>query len=273
LNNQPLLPGPDHGLSAAGDFQLTIDIVDMPLGDKQLLNRYNHAMLALVGSGEYLPPMEPVDGYLLRQLQEPPGVVCLPTAAGTEGPERIAYWSQLGVEHFRNLGAPVMALPVIDRASANNADFARMIAESNFVYLSGGKPDYLHQTLAGSLAWEAVLEVLDKGGVLAGCSAGAMILGEKLFGFPGWKWKDGFNFLPGTIVVPHYDEIPESFIAPIRLFAGKDLTILGIEANTALLQKGEEVEVVGSGGVTVWNGAGKIRYVRGSMPYWHSNRE
>lgn len=216
--------------------------------------------------------MEPVDRYLLGQLREPPSVVCLPTAAGTEGPERIAYWSQLGVAHFTKLGAPVTALPVIDRASANDGGLTRMIAQASFVYLSGGKPDYLYQTLAGSLAWEAILEVLAKGGILAGCSAGAMILGEKLFGFPGWKWQSGFNFLPGSIVVPHYNEIPQSLIAPIRLFAGKDLTILGIEANTALLQKGEEYEVVGSGGVTVWNGAGKIRHTQGSMPYWRDGR-
>ena len=46
-------------------------------------------MLALVGSGEYLPPMDPVDRILLSRLPGPPRVVCLPTAAGTEGAERI----------------------------------------------------------------------------------------------------------------------------------------------------------------------------------------
>ena len=43
-------------------------------------------MLALVGSGEYLPGVDPIDRYLLSQLKDPPRVVCLPTAAGTEGP-------------------------------------------------------------------------------------------------------------------------------------------------------------------------------------------
>ena len=62
-------------------------------------------MLAMVGSGEYLQPMEAVDRYLLHSLGEPARVVCLPTAAGTEGDERIAYWSDLGVEHFGGLGA------------------------------------------------------------------------------------------------------------------------------------------------------------------------
>ena len=61
-------------------------------------------MIAMVGSGEYLPEMEPVDRYLMEQLGEPARVTCLPTAAGTEGAERIAYWSDLGVEHFTAMG-------------------------------------------------------------------------------------------------------------------------------------------------------------------------
>ncbi len=56
--------------------------------------------LALVGSGEYLPPMEPVDRLLLARLGGEARVVCLPTAAATEGAERIRYWSELGVRHF-----------------------------------------------------------------------------------------------------------------------------------------------------------------------------
>ena len=117
-------------------------------------------MLALVGSGEYLPAMEPVDLYLISKLRKPPRVACLPTAAGKEGPERIAYWSRLGVDHYTRLGVCVESLPVIDRASANDKGLADAIAAANLVYLSGGKPDYLYRTLEGSLAWEAILSVL-----------------------------------------------------------------------------------------------------------------
>ncbi len=163
-------------------------------------------MLALVGSGEYLPPIEPLDRDLIARLREPPRVVCLPTAAGSEGPERIDYWMRLGVEHFTRLGAQVRALPVIDRSSADDPKLAAEIAGANFVYLSGGNPGYLYRTLAGSGAWEAILSVLAGGGILAGCSAGAMVLGEKIIGFP--RLGAGFNFLPGVTVMPHFDEIP-----------------------------------------------------------------
>ena len=221
-------------------------------------------MLALVGSGEYLPRMEPVDRRLLAALTDAPRVVCLPTAAGTEGSERIGYWSQLGVDHFTRLGAAVVSVPVIDRASADDATHAATIAAANFVYLSGGKPEYLYASLAGSRAWAAICGVLERGGVLAGCSAGAMILGEKFFGFPGWK--QGFNFLPGKTVIPHFDEIPAAMLSTMRLFSGHKLTVLGVDGNTALVKSGADYEVIGAGGVTVWNKAGKVRYTDGPLP-------
>lgn len=221
-------------------------------------------MLALVGSGEYLPVMESVDRELLNRLQETPRVVCLPTAAGQEGPERIDYWSRLGVAHFTRLEAKAEALPVIDRASANDEVFARAVAGANLVYLSGGKPNYLYETLRESLVWKAILKVLAGGGLLAGCSAGAMILGEKFFGFPGLK--NGFNFLPRVTVIPHYDEIPAYVIKSVRLLAGRDLTVVGIGCNTALVRSGEHYEVLGSGEVVVWNRTGKTPFTCGLVP-------
>lgn len=223
--------------------------------------------VALVGSGEYLPGMEPVDQVLIHRLGQPARVVCLPTAAGTEGAERIAYWSNLGVEHFTRLGAQVEAVPVIDRASADDSALAERIAQANFVYLSGGKPQYLYQALAGSLAWAAIEQVLANGGLLAGCSAGAMIQGEKFYGFPGLK--EGFGFVPGALVIPHYDEFGSSMLQSVAMVTGRSLTILGIEGYTALIRQDDQYEVLGSGGVTVINHGGKKRYTQGPLPAWN----
>lgn len=220
-------------------------------------------MLALVGSGEYLPAMEPVDRELIRRLPSAPRVVCLPTAAGTESPERIAYWSRLGVEHFTRLGVQVETVPVLNRADANDMALAVVIAEANFVYLSGGKPDHLYKTLVDTPVWEAIQAVLGRGGLLAGCSAGAMIMGEKLMGFPARG--PGFNLLPGTVIMPHYDEIPRILALPLSWLSGHNLTLVGIEGNTALVYNGETYEVLGSGGVTIWNQQGKTRYTQGRL--------
>ncbi len=220
--------------------------------------------LALVGSGEYLPPMEPVDRLLLSRVGGEPRVVCLPTAAGTEGQESIAHWSTLGVEHFTRLGARAEAVEVIDRASANDEPLAARIRAANFVYLSGGKPDYLFKTLNGSAAWAAINGVLENGGVVAGCSAGAMIFGQQIPSFPTlWPFQSGFNFLPDVIIMPHFDEFGESaFVGLLKTMIGKT-TLLGIDGDTALVRSDGRYEVAGMGGVTVWGRDGKVKYKTG----------
>jgi cyanophycinase-like exopeptidase len=224
--------------------------------------------LALVGSGEYLDPMEKVDRVLLSRVNDP-RVVCLPTAAGEEGEASIRHWSQLGVDHFTKLGAKVEALQVVDRLTADDESLAEKIRAANFVYLSGGKPDYLLKTLRDSKAWAAIHDVLNGGGVLAGCSAGAMIMGEHIPSFPTIvPFKNAFRFLPNTVIVPHYDEFGEKWSGAIKMVMGSK-TLVGIDGNTALmcsvrLPEGSDhhYQVVGSGGVTVWNQE-KRRYVEG----------
>ena len=223
-------------------------------------------MLALVGSGEYLPPMEAVDRYLLGLLKSEAHVVCLPTAAGTEGTDRINYWMELGKAHFTKLGVKVESLPVIDQPSAKDPELVERIQQANFIYLSGGKPDYLYRTLADSLVWTAIMELLNKGGVLAGCSAGAMIMGGHIPGFPGLK--PAFGLVPGVVIMPHFDEIPGVMVNALRLLVREHQTLLGIEGNTALVGDGEGYQVVGSGGVVVWNQRGKKRYIEGQAVAW-----
>ncbi len=222
-------------------------------------------MLALVGSGEYLPAMAAVDRQLLDALQDEPRVVCLATAAGSESDERIAYWSQSGVSHFTRLGVAASAVPVIDRQSANDPLLAEQIRAANFVYLSGGRPDYLFATLQGTLAWHAIGEVLAHGGLLAGCSAGAMVQGERFLSSSGWR--NGFNLLPGVTIIPHFDEIPRAFMRTVRPLVPKRFTVVGIEAKTALWQQPDGAwAVLGLGGVTFWNQSGPTRYTAGPLP-------
>ena len=224
--------------------------------------------LALVGSGEYLPPMDPVDTFLFQCLPDKPRVVCLPTAAGEESAERIHYWSQLGVEHFTRLGVTVETVEVVDRQTAEDETLAGRIRSANFVYLSGGHPDYLYRTLAGSRAWEAVLSVLHKNGVVAGCSAGAMIFGEKILGFRAMRLSTpGFNYLPGSVIMPHFDEIPATFASLAHAALPRSLTMVGIEANTALVVTPAERRVAGLGGVTLWGQGGKRRLTHANPPF------
>ena len=111
-----------------------------------------NGLIALVGSGEYLPVMEDVDRHLLRSLHlngSKPRVVCLPTAAGREGDESVHRWSRMGVDHFQKLGADVTALNIIDNKTANDPAYESALENADFIYFSGGNPQYLHDTLQG----------------------------------------------------------------------------------------------------------------------------
>ena len=229
-------------------------------------------MLALVGSGEYLPDVDLIDKTLLGRLAEPARVVCLPTAAGQEGAAMVQSWMDKGVAHFQRLGVPVTAVPVIDATTAHNPDYATIIRQANFVYLSGGNPGYLADCLAGSPVWEAILGIHQQGGVVAGCSAGAMIMGERIAGPRGSR--DGFNLLPGTLIMPHFDEFPGLISRVVRLFSGRSLTMIGVDGRTALVVDNElagengRYEVLGSGHVTVFSSNSTQKYGQGERPVW-----
>jgi len=223
----------------------------------------NQGTLALVGSGEYLPRMAPVDRLLLSRVPGEPRVVCLPTAAGAEGVETIGRWARMGVEYFTALGAQAEAVGVVDRATADDEDRVAHIRAANFVYLSGGKPDYLVDTLNGTRALAALHEVLERGGVVAGCSAGAMIWGEAIPRFRlGALFQPAFRRVPNAVIVPHFDEMPSLLVRLLHRLIGPRV-LVGIEGNTALMVAEDGYSVVGAGGVTVWNSRGKVRYTDG----------
>ncbi len=91
--------------------------------------------------------------------------------------------------------------------------------------------------------WQAIQDVVARGGVLAGCSTGAMVLGEKIPGFP--RAQRAFNLLEGAVVVPHFDEIPSWTARLIRLLLGRNARMVGILGYTALLVNGYTCKVLG----------------------------
>jgi len=210
--------------------------------------------------------MEGVDRFLLAGLGDNPKVVCLPTAAGTEGPQRIAYWSDLGSNYFKSLGVNARALPVITRKDAQDPALGAQVGEADFVYLSGGRPDYLLAVLKDSLVWQAIQDVLARGGILAGCSAGAMILGEKIPGFPGWR--RAFNLLDRAVIMPHFDEIPAWMVRVVHHWIGRRERLVGVPGFTALVANGKTCWVVGKSNVTLWDRDGKRSFAPGESLAW-----
>jgi cyanophycinase len=217
-------------------------------------------LIALVGSGEYLPVMEDVDRYLLAHCgadSRKPKVVCLPTAAGQEGDESVSRWMRMGEQHFIKLDAEVYSLHVTNRLEADDPAYVELVAEADLVYCSGGNPHYLYETLKGSKLWQAAEKAFERGAVYAGCSAGAMIMGEHMPDFRtlGIRQKAAFSVLPGATIFPHFDQMMRwrrMLMPMIQSRLSADGYALGVDEDTALVGTlGASWQVMGHGQVYV----------------------
>ncbi len=226
--------------------------------------------VALVGAGEFLPAMAEFDAGLLAATgRARPRVAILPTASYPDGEEVFTRWATMGVSHFGELGAEVEPVLVRDRASADDPAAAQAIGEADLVYLSGGKPAYLMRVLDGSAVGQALADAHQRGAVLAGCSAGAMVLARHAFDFrvriAPWplRWRFGLGFVDAASVIPHYDAWPEPFSALIALQAPRGSAVLGIDEETAVVGRDGAWQVHGRSRVTVWRGRRRDRYRAG----------
>ena len=223
--------------------------------------------IALVGSGEYLPAMATLERDLIDDAVrrgKPRHFMQLATAAGQEGERSLTYWRELGAAQGERIGVPTSFLPVFTREHANDPLLAARVAEAGLLYLSGGSPGHLAETLVGSLVGDAIMAHVRSGGALAGCSAGAMVLGTTVptFRFGSRAPVAGFDLLPGLQVIPHFNRLFE-----LAIKGAPDSTrhLLGIENLTALVRWSAATEwrVVGHGAVHLLRGGPRRQLVVG----------
>ena len=106
--------------------------------------------IALVGSGEYLPAMAGLEKSLIDDalaLGKKPTYIQIPTAAGRESQDRLDYWRALGKAQADKLGVEQIFLPIYNREGALNPVLADLINDSALIYLSGGDPHHLAESL------------------------------------------------------------------------------------------------------------------------------
>jgi len=231
-----------------------------------------NGIVALVGSGEFTQAMAEVDRALLASTgRDRPRAAIVPTASWPDGEAIFMRWAAQGEAHFAALGAVPVSVLIRDRASADDPVAVAGISDADLIYLSGGKPGHLLAMLRDSAAGAALREAHARGAVIAGCSAGAMVLGGHQIrtggrGFlqPPLSWQDGLGLVPGLVVVPHYDAIPETLVAPLVLAAPEGAVVVGIDEETAVVGRDGAWQVHGRGRVTVWRGRRRERHRAGS---------
>jgi cyanophycinase len=215
--------------------------------------------LCLEGGAEFGGEMSVPD---LRAIELAGGLdapVCiLPTAAAPDNNHKRA--GSNGVRWFRSLGATnVFTADVIASKTANDETLAASIRASRLIYLLGGFPRHLAQTLANSVCWRAALDVYEQGGVIAGSSAGAMVLCEHYYDPYEKKLLNGLNLIPNSCVLPHYNNFGKLWMERLMVLL-PDSALIGIDESTGMIDADGQWQVHGAGGVTLYRDGTGVRY-------------
>jgi cyanophycinase len=153
---------------------------------------------------------------------------------------------------FQRLGArDVLSLPIVDRVSANDESVVRSLRDAKLIYMLGGFTGYLGKTLRESAAWEAVLQAYRAGAIVAGSSAGAMVMCEFYYDPRQGQVEPGLNLVPNSIVMPHYNTFGKSWAS--RLLEISQVTLIGIDEQTGMIDEGAGTwTVYGAGNVALY---------------------
>ena len=174
----------------------------------------------------------------------------IPTAAAPDNNHQRA--GNNGIRWFQSLGAKdVSSLPLIDQVSANDENVVKSLREAKLIYMLGGFTGYLGETLKGSNAWRAVLEAYASGAVVAGSSAGAMVMCELYYDPSRGQVVEGLNLVPNSLVLPHHNTFGKSWAS--RLLEISRVTLVGIDEGTGMIDDGRGTwTVYGAGDVTLY---------------------
>jgi len=219
--------------------------------------------LVLIGGGS------PVDESLFRKVIELAGgpdapLVMIPTAGGA-----VRYDDSFrGLAQLKQAGARnVQLLHTLDRRVADTEAFAAPLKAARGVFIFGGTNAYLAEAYIGTRTHEALRDVLRRGGVIAGSSAGAEIQGSFM---PRGQTGDengtvligdhteGFGFLPGAAVDAHVLVLNRHFDMLEILRRDPSLLGIGLDEQTAIVVQGNSFEVMGRSYVAIYDATRRL---------------
>jgi len=154
----------------------------------------------------------------------------------------------------------VTVLHTKDRELANSPEFYKPITNASGVWFSGGRQWRIADSYLGTATQNAFEDLLRRGGVVGGSSAGATIQGTYLArGDTGANTimmgdhEEGFDFLPNSAIDQHLLRRNRQFDLVEIISQKPELLGIGIDENTALVVQGDEFEVMGAGYVAIYD--------------------
>jgi len=182
-------------------------------------------------------------------------LIVVPTAGGSEeyNEERVvATWRNRGVEQ-------VKMLHTIDPVVADTEEFVTDLREATGVWFNGGRQWRLTDAYLNTLTLQEFHDVLARGGVIGGSSAGATIQGSylargapegnQIMMSPGHE--ESFGFLKNSAIDQHIDTRNRWTDLYEIITAHPELLGIGISESTAIVVTKDIFEVIGPGKVAI----------------------
>lgn len=211
--------------------------------------------LVLIGGGEFsFEETEQADAAWLGKLSdvksvsEDGSVGFVPAASGSDDYGR--HFAVYLEEYFEQA---CDIIPVYRQRDARRGKNAQRVAQANAVYLGGGVPDHLLDTLqgddgGGSPVLDALRAKIEYGGLVVAIAGVAQVCGHaarSLFGGAGGKTIVGFGWLPHGVVEPNFEVGKERRLRELLSYPGVRWGLAIPAGSAVLLGPGGAVEVVG----------------------------
>lgn len=200
-------------------------------------------------------------------------IVYIPTAASgirlpsgfiAELPEngRIEPGREILEEELRKLFGVrrVHVLHTRDRREADREDFVVLLRRTHAVWIGYGNAGRFMQTFLGTRVQHEIEQVLARGGVIGGNSAGAIVQGSFIVrGRPDKPvlmargHTQGLALLRGVAVNPHLTSARRETELVNVVDAHPGLLGIGLEDEVGLLVRGDTAEVLGSGRAAIYD--------------------
>lgn len=195
-------------------------------------------------------------------------IVIIPTAGNDE-----FLIEQNGIEktkeRFQQHGFNnIKVLHTRNREEANSEEFFAPIQQAGGVWFSGGRQWRLADSYLDTKTHEELFNLLDRGGVIGGSSAGASIQGSYLVRGDTktnvvmmGDHEEGLGFITNCAIDQHLLALNRQFDIFEILEAHPELLGIGLDENTAIVVHGEQFEVIGESFVAVYDGT-MCRFIR-----------
>lgn len=211
--------------------------------------------ILLAGGVEFKGQMAQPDRAAIQLAGGPNASIrIIPTAAAPGNNHERA--GRNGIDWFESLGVTdVTSLPIIDQASADDPALSAELSQAGLIYLLGGSPRYLAETLSGSRSWRSILSALQAGAVLAGSSAGAMVICDDYFDPGSSRVREGLKILERICIIPHHDTFGKTWASPLTKLLPKSV-LAGIDEETGVICNLADGQgrVLGKGRLTIYVG-------------------